>query len=303
MDLWQLNVFCRVVDHKSFSKAALAIHLSQPTVSSHIKDLEEHFGCVLIDRMGKEALPTPAGLLLYRYARKLLSLRDETESAMSQFQGKIKGRLSIGGSTIPGGFLLPRFIGEFKKKLPEATVSLVVGDTESIIDDILAGEVELGIVGASTDNKKIFQEKLIDDNMRLIVPKNHRWASRTQVSLEMLQQEPFIIREKGSGTLKSFQECLENVGGGIDGLKIVAQMGSTVSVIQGIKHNVGVSVLSTISVTEELNAGALKALKVEGLNLTRSFYLTRHKLRSLSPLAEAFFSFVGEAVKLPGFTR
>jgi DNA-binding transcriptional LysR family regulator len=294
MDLWQLNVFCKVVDHKSFSKAGMSVHLSQPTVSSHIKDLEEHFGCMLIDRLGKEALPTPAGLLLFRYARKLLSLRDETESAMSQFQGKVRGRLSIGGSTIPGGFLLPRFIGEFGKKFPDVTVSLIVGGTEHIITDILAGELELGIVGAVTDNKKIVQEKLIDDEMRLIVPKNHKWANRKHVSLELLRQEPFIIREKGSGTLKSFHESLEKIGSGVDELKIVAQMGSTISVIQGIKQNVGISVLSTISVIDELSAGTLKALTVDGLNMTRGFYLTRHKLRSLSPLGEAFFAFLKE---------
>jgi DNA-binding transcriptional LysR family regulator len=294
MDLWQLNVFCKVIDQKSFSKAGMSVHLSQPTVSSHIKDLEAHFDCVLIDRLGKEALPTPAGLLLYRYARKLLSLRDETESAMSQFQGKVRGRLSIGGSTIPGSFILPRFIGEFKMKFPEVTVSLIVGGTENIIGDILAGELELGIVGAGTDNKKIIQEKLINDEMRLIVPKGHKWAGRKHVSLELLRQEPFIIREKGSGTLKSFQESLEKIGSGIDELKIVAQMGSTMSVIQGIKQNVGVSVLSTISVTDELSAGTLKALAVDGLNLTRGFYLTRHKLRSLSPLGEAFFGFLKE---------
>ena len=94
--------------------------------------------------------------------------------------------------------------------------------------------------------------------------------------------------------MKSFQESLGKTGSGIDELKIVAQMGSTMSVIQGIKQNVGVSVLSTISVTEELSAGTLKALTVDGLNLTRGFYLTRHKLRSLSPLGEAFFGFLKE---------
>ena len=106
MDLWQLLIFCKVVEFKSFSKAGRAVHLSQPTVSSHIKDLEDHFDCRLIDRLAKEALPTKAGLLLYRYARRLISLRDETESAMAAFKGKVKGSLNLGGSTIPGAFVL-----------------------------------------------------------------------------------------------------------------------------------------------------------------------------------------------------
>jgi DNA-binding transcriptional LysR family regulator len=292
MDLWQLKIFCKIVELKSFSKAGNAVHLSQPTVSSHVKDLEEHFGCLLFDRLGKEALPTKAGVLLYRYARKILGIRDETEAAMSQFQGKMKGRLSIGGSTIPGGFILPGLIGEFSKQYPEVIVSLRVGDTENIIKEILDGDLELGIVGAGTENKKIVQEKFIDDEMRLIVPADHKWADSRHISFDLLAEEPFIIREKGSGTLKSFNNSLGKTGRSVDDLKIAAEMGSTISVIQGIKQKLGVSVLSIISVDEEIKTGKLKALKIDGLNLKRSFFVTRHKQRSLSPLGEAFQDFL-----------
>ncbi len=292
MDLWQLKIFCKVVELKSFSKAGDAVHLSQPTVSSHVKDLEEHFGCLLIDRLGKEALPTKAGNLLYRYARKLLTLRDETETVMSQFQGKMKGRLSIGGSTIPAGFILPGIIGEFSRQYPDVIVSLKVGDTESIIGEILEGDLELAIVGAGTDNKKIVQTKLIDDEMAIVVPSDHKWADTRHISFDLLVVEPFIIREKGSGTLKSFNKSLGETGHSVDELKITAEMGSTISVIQGIKQKVGVSVLSIISVAEEIKTGKLKALKIDGLNLMRSFFVTRNKLRSLSPLGEAFLDFL-----------
>lgn len=292
MDLWQLKVFCKVIEHKSFSKAGNAIHLSQPTVSSHIKDLESHFGCLLIDRLGKEAVPTKAGDLLYRYARKLLTLRDETETAMSQFQGKMKGRLHIGGSTIPGGFILPKIVGAFSKQYPDVMVSMIIGDTEHIINEILSGELEIGIVGAETDNKKIIQENYLDDEMRVIVSADHKWSKRKSITLDELFQEPFVSRETGSGTLKSFKNCLEKKGRSLDELKIIAEMGSTISVIQSIKSKLGISVLSAISVTEDIKAGTLKALTVNGLNLTRRFYLTRHKLRSLSPLGEAFLEFI-----------
>ena len=292
MDLWQLKVFCTVIEQKSFSKAGTFIHLSQPTVSSHIKDLESHFGCLLIDRLGKEALPTKAGNLLYRYARKLLALKEETETAMSQFQGRMKGRLYIGGSTIPGGFILPKMIGEFSKQYPDVMVSMIIGDTKHIISEILSGEVEIGIVGAATDNKKIIQEKYLDDEMKVIVSADHKWAKRSSIGLKDLFQEPYISREAGSGTLTSFKNCLETTGHSLDDLKIVAEMGSTISVIQGVKSNLGFSVLSTISVTEELKAGTLAMLTVKGLNLPRSFYVTRHKLKSLSPLGEAFLEFL-----------
>ena len=178
MDLWQLKIFCKVVELEGFSSAGKAVHLSQPTVSSHIKGLENHFECKLIDRLGKKAVPTKAGDLLYHYASKLITLFDETETAMAEFQGKIKGRLIIGGSTIPGSYILPQLIGAFTKKYQEVTISLIVADTDQIIRDILSGVLELGIVGAESTDRNILQEKLIEDEMRLIVPRNHPWGNK-----------------------------------------------------------------------------------------------------------------------------
>ena len=292
MDLWQLNIFCKVVELKGFSRAGKAVHLSQPTISSHIKDLENHFGCQLIDRFGKEAIPTKAGELLYNYARRMIALRDETETAMAEFHGKIKGRLVIGGSTIPGGYILPRLIGVFTNKYPEVTVSLIIGDTEKIIKDTIAGVPELGVVGAESTDKRIMQERLINDEMRLIVPAQHKWAKEKRVKLEMLFTEPFILREHGSGTLRTITLSLAEKGYSTQDLNIIAEMGSTASVIQGIKGNVGISILSSIAVAEELQAGTLKALSIQGLNLKRSFYLTRHRHRSISPLCKAFINFL-----------
>ena len=292
MDLWQLNIFCKVVELKGFSKAGNAVHLSQPTVSSHIKDLENHFECKLIDRMGKKAVPTKAGELLYDYARKLIALRNETESAMAEFHGNIKGRLVIGGSTIPGEYILPRHIGAFTIDYPRVSISLEIGDTDKIIQNVLSGFLELGIVGAQTSNKNIYQEKLIEDEMKLIVTSDHKWAEKKSISPELLYKEPFILRETGSGTLKSIRLSFKERGLSVEDLNIIAEMGSTEAVIQGIKSKVGVSILSTIAVAEALNAGTLKALTVNKLNLKRSFYLITHKHRSASPLCKTFITFL-----------
>ncbi len=292
MDLWQLHIFCRVVECKSFSKAAEAVHLSQPTVSSHIKDLEEHFGCLLVDRMSKEAAPTQAGRLLYGYARRMIALREEAETALAQHQGRMQGHLVIGGSTIPGGYLLPRVIGKFKVEYPQIRPSLIIADTQRIIAGVVEGTIELGVVGAESRDRNILQERLIDDQMRLIVPADHPWAGLKKILLDRLLSEPFIVRERGSGTLKSIQERLQQKGRRVEELNIVAEMGSTEAVRQGIKDGIGVSILSTLAVAEDIEAGALKALSIEGLNLTRGLYLTRHRQRSLSPLAAAFAEFL-----------
>lgn len=292
MDLWQLHIFCRVVECKSFSKAAEAVHLSQPTVSSHIKDLEEHFKCPLIDRLSKEAAPTAAGRLLYGYARRMLALREEAETALAQHQGRMQGPLIIGGSTIPGGYLLPRAIGKFKLRHPQIRPALIIADTQRIIAGIGEGTIEVGVVGAETRDKKILQERLIEDQMRLIVPARHPWSGSKTVRLEQLLREPFIVREQGSGTLAAIQERLRQKGCNVEELNIVAEMGSTEAVRQGIRDGIGVSILSTLAVAEDLESGALKALSVEGLDLTRSLYITRHRQRSLSPLAAAFVEFL-----------
>ena len=292
MDLWHLTIFKKVVDTRGFSSAAKAINLTQPTVSSHIKELENHFNCQLVDRIGRATVPTKAGEHLYAYAAKLLSLYEETESAMAEFLGNIQGRLTIGGSTIPAGYMLPELIGTFLEQYQNVQIALKSGDTEQIIQDILEYGLELGVVGARTDRKRIAQTELLQDDMRLIVPADHRWASKTHIKLEQLFDEPFIIRESGSGTLKSLQKSLAKVGRTPRALNVVAEFGSTASVIQGIKNHVGVSVISPIAVADELNAGSVKALTIKGLDLSRYFYLTWHRDRTPSPLCEAFIKFI-----------
>ena len=113
MDIWQLKIFKNVVEKKSFSKASKAIHLSQPTVSSHIKDLEGYFECKLLDRLGREVIPTKPGEILYSYATKIVNLTNEAETAVFEFFGNIKGDFVLGGSTIPAGYIIPRLIGPF----------------------------------------------------------------------------------------------------------------------------------------------------------------------------------------------
>lgn len=297
MDLWQLHIFCKVVELKSFSKAGEAVHLSQPTVSSHIKDLETHFSCRLIDRLAREVSPTKAGELLYGYARKLLLLKEETETAMAEFHGKIRGRLLVGGSTIPGVHVLPKVVGAFVKRYPEVTLSLVIGDTETIVNHCAAGTLEMGIVGAKSSDRQVRQETLIEDEMCLVVPPNGQWSGRSSLFVADLFEMPFILRETGSGTLQSFQESLKRLGHSLGDLKVVAEMGSSAAVVQGVKNGVGCSIVSRIAVAEDLDAGALRTVAVIGLDLKRRFYLTTHRYKSPSPLSKTFVAFLKEILK------
>ncbi|MCD4722263.1 MAG: LysR family transcriptional regulator, partial [Desulfobacula sp.] len=153
------------------------------------------------------------------------------------------------------------------------------------------GKIEIGIVGAKIDDPQIKQERLVADEMKLIVPLNHKWADKTFIDCSKLFGEKFIAREKGSGTWQSILKSMDNAGFDSKKLKIHITMGNTVSVIQGILNHIGISILSTIAVQDDIDKGRLKALSVRGLDLNRFFYLTTSKKRTMSPICKKFIEF------------
>lgn len=299
MDLWQLHVFVSVVEKKSFSKASQAINLSQPTVSTHVKELEDLFHCRLLDRLGKTTEPTRAGRVLYDHAKQLLALRDQTQSAMMDFLGHTKGELKVGGSTIPAGYIIPKLMGGFIREFPQVSISLYAGDTLQVIDLVKNGDLELGMVGALSSDPAIFQERLMTDEMKLIVPAHHKWAGRTSIACSEIFNEPFIAREKGSGTWQSILKSMDGAGFSSQNLFTCVTMGNSISVIQGILNHVGISILSTMAVADEIKAGRLHALSVTDLDLSRYFYLTLACKRTQSPICNKFIEFTKQNLKIP----
>jgi len=292
LDLRRLQIFCKVVDLKSFSKAAEATYLSQPTVSGHMQSLEDDLNVRLLDRLAKEVVPTKAGEILYGYAKRILGLRDEAIWSLESFQGRIQGDITVGGSTIPGEYLLPLLMGQFKKKYQDVHITLIIGDTKKITDDVLEGRVEVGVVGAKIDEERLKFETFVQDEMVLAVPSFHRWANQASVNVDDLLKEPFIIRESGSGTRMATQRFLKERGIGLNDLEVIAEMGSTEAVRQGIKAGMGVSILSKRAILEELKFGILKEVEIEGVTLLRDFYLVTHRKRTKSPLCQAFIDFL-----------
>jgi len=289
VDLRRLEVFCRVVDLKSFTKAAAAARLSQPSVSDHIRLLEEEVGEKLLDRLGRETLPTPAGKILYRYAARMLKLRDEVKQSLSEFRGHLSGTLIIGASTIPGTYLLPRITESFQLQHPDVRIKLQVGGTEKIAEDVRVGHVELGMVGARWKDPRLTFRETSGDELVLAVPPGHPWARRRSVRADELGDIPLIIREEGSGTLQVMTEALAARGLDLEKLRVVAEFGSTEAIRQGIKHGLGASILSSLAVHEDHERGALRIIPMAGGRILRSFYLIRRKSREATPLAQAFW--------------
>lgn len=293
LDLRKLEVFYWVAELKSFSHAADHLSLTQPTVSAHILELEEKLGSKILNRVGGRVVPTAVGQMLFERAKALLALKRETLAALSQFQGKLKGELLIGGSNIPGEYILPAKLGAFIQKYPEVKPVLRIGDSAGIMAAVLGGEVELGFVGFKGGDARLSFQKIWKDEMVLAVPKEHPWGRLKAVDLKELRKARFISREGGSGTLRSLRKLLARKGHDPEKLlNVVMELGSTEAVKEALIAGYGLSILSRTSIQRELRDGFLREVPIRGLKLERDFFQVFHRQRPLSPVSQAFIHFV-----------
>lgn len=292
MDLHRLEIFVKVAELKSFTLAAEVLRLSQPTVSEHIRSLEEMAGDTLVDRLGRELRLTPAGQILHRYALKLLHLREEALQALADYRGELTGRMMIGASTIPGSYLLPQIIGKFKGQYPTIQITLRIANTAAVGEMILKGEAGLGLVGSKLPEKRLGFEEVYLDELTLAVAPQHPWARQANVAVAELYGQPFIMRERGSGTQMAVQEILGSHGLDFSKLAVAAEMPNTESVRQSIKAGLGIGILSRLAVAAELAHGDLVAVPIRGVELRRPLYLVHRLNRDLPAVYTAFEKFV-----------
>lgn len=292
MDLRQLEVFVGVYDLRSFSRAASALRLTQSTVSEHVRLLEDEVGTRLFDRLGRETVPTRAGELLYGYARRMLDLRTEARQALDQFLGQVTGTLTVGASTIPGEYVLPPVIGRFRARHPRVSITLHISDSRGIVQAVVDGQVDLGVVGADPGNRTLEARALMPDELVVIVPPGHPWAGRAEATLEELRREPLVVREPGSGSRQALERALEDAGSSLGEMNVIAEMGSTGAIKQAVKAGVGLSIMSRRAVEDECRLGLLGGVRLRELTVTRQFYVVTHAGRSRSPLCRAFLDFL-----------
>jgi DNA-binding transcriptional LysR family regulator len=293
-DLRQLEIFCKVVELKSFSKAAEAVFLTQASVSERVAGLENSIGAKLLDRIGRQIEPTRAGKLLYRQALRLLDMKRTARLEMEDFLGLKQGEVRLGGSTIPGEYILPWIIGQFSKKYPHISVNLTISDTTEMERLVHSGDLEMGVIGSRTSNKDLDHLDLWKDELVLAVNADHKWAKKRTVSPDELLEEPFILREPGSGTQRIIDNALKAAGlEGVHSLKTAAHLGSSTAVKEGVKSGIGVAIISSRALETELESGVLKTIKIKNIPpIKRNFYLIRDKRRILSPACRAMFDFL-----------
>ncbi len=288
-DLRQLEVFAEIVRLGSFTKAAKSVHLSQATVSERVATLEEIVGAKLLNRQGGAITPTAAGELLYKHARELLRMRQQACLEIEDLLGLRKGDLRLGGSTIPGEYILPRVIGRFRQRCPGVSIRLAIAGSSEIARQVTEGELELGVIGTSVGPKSLTFHKLWSDELVLVVPASHRWAGGPPISRSELRQEPFVAREAGSGTRQTLERRLSL---SLDELNVAVQVGTSTAVKEALKHGLGVSILSRRAVEDEVAAGRLVLVPFAESPIPREFHLIRDTRRAPSPICAAFTEFV-----------
>ena len=294
MDFRQIEAFVYVVRHKSFSRAADAIYLTQPTVSAHISSLEKELGAKLVDRSGKNIEPTEAGKLFFEHAVNLINIRDNAVFSLSSYNNTIKGKIEIAASTVPSQIILPKLMKSFTEIYKDISFSITQMDSAEVAAAILEKKYEIGIVGTKFESAKLSCHKIADDKLVLITPNSKKYAEiiGEKVPFSTIAKERFIIRETGSGTRREFERIIEESGIPKSSINIIGQMNSTEAIKQSVSMGLGVSIMSRLSVQDYVSCGLLKAFDIEGLDLSRAFYLIYMANRPLSPLSNLFLKYL-----------
>jgi DNA-binding transcriptional LysR family regulator len=288
LNIKQLEVFVAVAESGSFSRGAEATFITQSTVSQHISSLEKELGVKLLHRTAKGALLTEGGKILLLHARRVISETRNIQVVINRFKGLEDVSLSVAASNIPGNYMIPEALPVLRQRFPRLSITVLQGDSSDVLGMVAREEVELGIVGSRSADESFVFTPVGCDRIILAVGRSHPWADRESAAIEELPGQEFVFREKGSGTGKTVTDALAAAGIEQKRLKVLASLGSN----EGVKHAValgtGISFLPELSVRQELRRGELREVAVEGLEITRQFYLTSLSGRELSPAAAAF---------------
>ncbi len=275
----QLKVFVTVYRSGSFTRAAERLSTSQPAVSEQIRSLERRLACRLFDRLGRSIRPTRQAEVLFPRALAILEDIRRVERELLVEANDVSGELVLGASTIPGTYILPRIATDFKAEHPGISFEIRIADSSEIVDAVLNHDLLIGLVGTRIASANLNFFPCIEDELVVAASAQRQLAS--SISLEELAALPFLLREKGSGTRKTLEEYGLKNGFELEQLNVVATLGSNAAVKEAIKEDLGVSILSAISIRDEVQCGRLRKIRLQGIALKRSFYVVTLKKRTL----------------------
>ncbi|MDA8238789.1 MAG: selenium metabolism-associated LysR family transcriptional regulator [Nitrospiraceae bacterium] len=290
MDIHHLRVFASVFKHRSFSKASEELHLSQPTVSDHIKALEEELNCRLFDRLSRKIIPTKeAGVLIGR-AGEIIEKVEGIQGLLGEFRNELSGHLNIGASTIPATYILPGLTASYRKQNPGVFFEIIVSDSRGIIDKVAGHDLLVGVVGAKLDNGQVHYSPFLDDELIAIAAPS--FTKNRSLGLGEIAALPMVMREQGSGTRREFEKILVKEGIDLQQLSIVGLFGSTDAIKQAVKEGMGISIISRRAVRDELECNILREIKIKNADMKRQFFIVTHRKRTLPHIYKAFLEYL-----------
>lgn len=292
MDFKQIEAFVNVVRYKSFSKAADATFFTQPTISTHIRNLEKELGVKLLDRKSRTVEMTPQGSRFYKYAVEMINARAQAIEALSDESGSIEGILEIQASSIPGITFLPDLLAGFRNEHRGVQYYVSVSDTQTVIDNISERRGEIGFIGEKVSSPALECTKVAADRSVLIAPASFDIPS--DIKLSEAVTYPFIWRETGSATRKAFEQAALDSGFDKEDFEVAALVDDMDAVIRSVEAGLGVAIISG-NIASALGS-RVKAASIREFKEDRSFYMITLKSMSLSPAAEAFTAFVKKSL-------
>ena len=290
MEFRQLEAFIATVDHRSFSAAAEALFLSQPTISSHIQALEGELQTKLIRRTTKKFEITPEGQQLYEYAVALIRLQ---QKAVSELSNTGVRELHIGASSVPGQCILPGILAGYREIAPNSNFRITNADSMDIIQKVESGTLDLGLVGMQTESRHCVFEPFASDELVIAAPNNTYYQTKYGKNFSSgLLKEPMIMRTEQSGTKQEAERLLQQFGLTDQDLNIVASMNDAEALRNCIMQGLGISIVSHKMVRQQAEQGRLLIYKVSEYVKPRKFYLVYQDGPYLPKAAEAFIRYV-----------
>jgi DNA-binding transcriptional LysR family regulator len=285
MNLNHLAIFHAVAQAGSMTLGAERLDISQPAVSKQVQDLERALGVHLFDRIGRRVHLSQAGEILADYARRLFALAHEAEEAMADVRAAGRGRLAIGASTTIGTYLLPGVLAEFWRRHPRVELLVQIENTEQVHRRLAGHELDVGLTEGFVEEGELAAEVFHQDELVMIAAPGHRLAGQARVALSAVREEPFILREPGSGTRAVEERALARLKLPV---RVVMALGSTEAIKRVVAEGVGLAIVSRLAVAAECAAGTLAVLPVAGLRIERPLHLVRRRGRRDGPALQAF---------------
>lgn len=296
MNLKQLEAFVQVAEGGSFSKAAKALFLTQPTISAHVSSLEKELGVRLFIRNTKEVSLSEDGKDLYKYAKQMVELEKKIEDRFMVKEEEGRQCITIAASTIPAQYLLPRILIKFRERYPNEQLKIMEADSSEVVMRIVENMADIGFTGTVLEKKHCKYIPFYKDELAIITPntEKYRELKENKDDIKWLKNENMILREEGSGTRKEAEKQLKAAGIDLSGLDIIASIANQETIKKSVEQGVGITVLSRLAADDEEREGRLLTFPIPGADDGRDINLVYNKNYQLSHSAERFIKIVKE---------